>query len=100
MPSKAVPACDAAAIDRLVASGSFATTHVAIPQLAPYFDAFTAEDVEKLLRGGLDNDQIRWIASDTDVRHFYTILLDAFAGQIDAEIEAKAGEVFRVGNQS
>jgi len=85
----------AAAVDRLVASGSFATTHVAITQLAPYFDAFTAEDAEKLIRGGLDNDQVRWIASDSDVRHFYTSLLDAFAGQIDPKIEAEAGEVFR-----
>ncbi len=84
-----------AAIDRLLESGSFAMTHTAISQLLPFFDAFTDDDANKLVKGGLANDQIRWIGSDNDVRHFYTTLLDAFKGQLDAKSEADADKAFR-----
>lgn len=84
-----------AAIDRLVESGSFAMTHLAISQLHPFADAFTPDDAEKLVRGGLGNDQVRWIASDSDVRAFYTSLLNRFTGELDFGLEAQADAAFR-----
>ncbi|WP_342658247.1 PIN domain-containing protein [Sphingomonas sp. NY01] len=85
----------AAAINRLIESGSFAMTHLAVSQLQPFSDALTANDAGKLVRGGLDNDQVRWIAGDSDVRAFYTSLLDRFTGQLDFGLEADADDAFR-----
>lgn len=85
----------AAAISRLTSSGSFAMTHLALAQLLPFVYALTNEDATALIRGGLDNDQIRWIATDSDVKSFYKDLLDTFEADLDGELVAEAKDIFR-----
>lgn len=84
-----------AAIDLLIESGSFAMTHHAISKLWSFADNFTASDAERLVKGGLENAQIKWIATDGDVQRFYTYILDTFKGQLDFGIEADADAKFR-----
>lgn len=84
-----------AAIKSFVDSGSFSTTHWAITQLVPFQDALTLKDARELVRAGLENSQIRWVGSDSDVQSFYTNILDAFKGQLDAQVEEEANEAFR-----
>lgn len=81
-------------IDDLVTSPSFSVTHWAISKIEPFFDALTSEDAVKLLRGGLDNSQIRWISSDPDVKGFYTRLLDTFEHHLEAGLLDEAHGVF------
>jgi predicted nucleic acid-binding protein len=65
-----------AAIDRLTQSGSFATTHRAIAELAPFIDALTLEEIQELVDAARNNDQIGWIGTDDDVKQFYAPLLE------------------------
>ena len=84
----------AVAIDRLVDSTSFSSTHHAIANLLPFLDAFTIEDANKMVTGVLNNDQIRWISTDSDVNVFYNLLLAIFAGKLDFGLEADARKIF------
>lgn len=63
------------AISTLVQSGSFATTHSAIAKLEELRATLDTADAERLLRAAVDNRQIGWIASDSDVYAFFTALL-------------------------
>ena len=57
------------AIERLEESGSFAATHKAISTLDDY-DDFKDSEVKRILKSYLDNNQIRRILEDEDVREF------------------------------
>lgn len=63
------------AIAMLVTSGSFATTHSAIERLEDLRAALNKDDAERLLTAAVDNNQISWIASDSDVYSFFKALL-------------------------
>jgi predicted nucleic acid-binding protein len=84
-----------AVIKSLVESGTFATTHRAIAQLDAYFDAITADDANLLLEKGLSNSQISWISTDSDVKSFYSKLLDKFSGQFKGELEEQGLQTFK-----
>jgi hypothetical protein len=62
-------------VDELLASGNFASTHAIIEQLRK-FDFFTNKQVSLLFQALVGNNQVSWIASDTDVREFYLGLKD------------------------
>lgn len=62
-------------IEKLSSSGSFATTHSIIAALSKY-NSYSAKQAEDLANALLLNNQIRWIASDDDVRNFYKKLHD------------------------
>lgn len=83
-----------AAIKLLVQSGSFATTHYGISMVNAFFDALTKEDAEELLQAGVDNQQIRWIHADDDVKWFYKRLLTTFAGQFSPGLEQKGTNIY------
>jgi predicted nucleic acid-binding protein len=57
-------------IDAFTQSGNFASTHLAIVRLNPYVDFLTPEEAEEVMQGALSNNQIAWIASDSDVEGF------------------------------
>lgn len=82
-----------AAIEELVDSGSFATTHAAVAKLQPLRATLNKSDVERLLTAAIDNNQIHWIASDSDVYAFFTALLSEHTG-IDPGLFEAAAEVF------
>lgn len=68
-------ALKAAAIDRLVGSSTFQTTHEAIRDMQPFQSRLTTQEAQRLLQAANDNSQIRWIISDSDV---YSFFMDVF----------------------
>jgi len=73
------------AIRYLEESSSFATTHVAIRNLQRYTDLFDPADATLLFRA-LNNPQVGWIISDSDVYDFYLNLANRFLTLIDPEL--------------
>jgi predicted nucleic acid-binding protein len=65
------------AIDALKHSGSFAGTHAAIAQLAPFADVLTPEEIDELIDAAETNSQIAWVCRDPDVKRFYEPLLES-----------------------
>lgn len=57
-------------VDELFESGNFASTHAIIEQLN-VFDFFTNKQVSRLFQALVENNQVSWIAADTDIRNFY-----------------------------
>jgi len=58
-----------ALIDELFESGSFARTHELVGKLQNY-SYFSAKEVARILDAAVANDQVGWIATDTDVSDF------------------------------
>jgi hypothetical protein len=75
----------ASAIERLLNSGAFSSTHTAIARLALFVDDLSWAEADKILDVGLENSQIRWIGTDSDVRTFYETIIEKFADKINDE---------------
>lgn len=75
------------AIDRLIYSGSFATTHNAISELIPFIDELKWDEVERIFDAGLSNNQIDWIGTDADVNAFYRTLMAKWEQKLTPESE-------------
>lgn len=63
------------AIDSLIESRSFASTHYAVGLLNPYISFLTDEEAEEVVQGAMSNSQVAWIASDADVEAFLKEML-------------------------
>jgi hypothetical protein len=48
-------------------------THSAIAELSPFTDALTLDEMEELVEAAQNNNQIAWILTDEDVRHFHEL---------------------------
>lgn len=84
------------AILRLEQSRSFATTHSAVALLSQFRESLTKAEAERLLNAAINNDQVRWIATDSDVYAFFTMLiLDHM--DMDPALFDGAAEVFGLG---
>jgi hypothetical protein len=59
----------------LLTSGNFATTHKAIAELAIY-DKFPEATARKIATAFIENDQVRWIKDDEDVKEFFGKFMD------------------------
>ena len=81
------------AIQMLVDSGSFTTTHAAISRLNYLRSTLRRSDAERMIRAAVDNAQIRWIATDSDVYAFFASLLTEHS-DIDADLFEEAVDVF------
>jgi hypothetical protein len=81
------------AIQMLVNSGSFASTHAAISHLALFRTMLRRTDAERLIGAAVVNDQIRWIATDSDVYAFFASLLTEHS-DIDNDLFEEAVDVF------
>lgn len=64
------------AISALVSSQSFAQTHQAIATLSSLMNWVNVEDANKLFEAALENVQVKWILTDSDVNGFYLDLLN------------------------
>lgn len=83
------PAIDLAkqqAIEQLVNSESFQLTHRAIAKLSKVIPSITVEDADKLFAAATENQQIRWIISDSDVRSFYLEVLNMHFIDADSDL--------------
>lgn len=74
------------ALNRLIQSGSFQTTHEAIKEIAPFQGSLTSQEAERLLRAANDNNQIRWIISDSDVYSFFMSLFTDHYSDISGDL--------------
>ena len=81
------------AINDLTESASFADTHSAIAKLEEFRATITDEEAEELLNAAINNNQISWIASDSDVFSFFTAILSEHPC-IRAELIDEASSVF------
>lgn len=81
------------AMQMLIDSGSFATTHGAISRLEYFRGMLRRSDAERLIRAAVDNAQIRWIATDSDVFAFFSSLLTEHS-DIDDDLFEAAVDVF------
>jgi predicted nucleic acid-binding protein len=68
----------------LANSASFSQTHAIIPKLSRFSD-FTPEQVNAIVMAAVSNNQIYWIADDSDVRRFLERIAGAWEDQIDPE---------------
>lgn len=84
------------AIDRLVNSGAFATTHNAIALLKPYLPFFTEEEAEEVVQGALSNSQVNWIMNDTDVEQFFRGLLEENGEHLSPRLRERLEEALGV----
>jgi hypothetical protein len=80
-------------IDSLISSGSFASTHIAIEKLASLSNLLTIDDAKKLIAGAIENFQISYIGTDSDVTDFYRPLIEQFGAQLDKATLAAIAEV-------
>ncbi|MBH1529020.1 PIN domain-containing protein [Stenotrophomonas sp. NRRL B-14846] len=76
----------AQAIQQLVQSDSFLATHKAIAKLSKVIPLITVQDAEELFNAAIDNQQIRWIISDSDVRSFYVTILNMHFVDADSDL--------------
>jgi predicted nucleic acid-binding protein len=63
------------AIQALVNSRGFASTHSAVSKLEKYAE-FNKSQVNELVQAGISNQQVNWILSDQDVYNFYNTLIN------------------------
>ena len=68
-------------IDALIQSSSFAESHDLVAQLLHY-DSFNQEEALRLLSGGLENNQVRWLAQDEDVVMLLSKVLSPHRGAL------------------
>jgi hypothetical protein len=94
------------AVGRLLASGAFSTTHLAINDLMQFAD-FTPAQVELLVEAPSRNNQIGWILGDADVQEFFGRLLDRYGSSLrDEQVQSlradldSAAEFWRVEDSS
>lgn len=81
------------AIEMLINSGSFATTHSAISKLNIFAD-YNDEQVNAIIKASIENNQISWIKEDPDVREFLTSLVKAYPKNIDPVLLQSFNEMY------
>lgn len=79
------------AIDALIASPNFRSTHLAIQKLSSFAD-FSATEAASLVDAAHANSQIRLILGDVDVRAFYRSLLERFGDELPEDSVAMLRE--------
>lgn len=70
------------AVQQLVGSGAFATTHSAVAKLSG-FENFSQPQVSEIVDAALTNNQVKWILGDTDVFEFMTKFAADYKDKID-----------------
>ncbi|EHU9474394.1 DUF4935 domain-containing protein [Vibrio parahaemolyticus] len=80
------------AIDVLAESTSFSDSHDAIKRLTG-FEEYTQAQVVRIISIYHDNTQVRWIATDTDIKAFGKHLVDTYPDYIEAEALEKFREL-------
>lgn len=82
-----------AAVQALVNSLSFATTHAAVSKLHGYLHLLEPQDVVALAESATKNSQVSWIMTDADVRAFYTALLAFKSKDLPPELEYEVSKL-------
>lgn len=72
------------AVQQLVSSGSFVTTHAAVAKLSK-LENFSQSQVSEMLDAAIHNNQIAWILGDQDVYEFVSKLVTEYKDKIEEE---------------
>jgi predicted nucleic acid-binding protein len=81
------------AVQNLESSGAFSTTHWAIASMPPIW-VLTNSQIARLLRAAVENNQISWICSDSDVSAFFKELYAMGKEHLDADVAEKFSELY------
>lgn len=81
-------------IEQLIVSGSFSGTHGAVAEIANFIKYFSDDDVQKLIKAAVENEQIYWIASDEDVKDFFIKLYQSKHQIIPEDIKSQFEQYF------
>lgn len=73
------------AVQQLVGSRAFVTTHSAVAKLSG-FENFSQSQVSEIVDAALTNNQVNWILGDNDVFEFMTKLAAEYKNKIDEEV--------------
>lgn len=73
------------AIQKLLNSGNFSTTHLAIAELEEFRNYLSDEEVLQILEATISNNQINWILTDDDVKQFISDLFEAKKETLEKE---------------
>jgi predicted nucleic acid-binding protein len=71
-------------IKQLAGSGTFAKTHAVIAKLSKQTE-FSTDQVEQLVKIAEQNNQVGWIAEDSDVHEFYASLWKKYGDKIQPD---------------
>lgn len=82
------------AVENLVNSGSFSSTHAAIDRLSLLVDNLSWQDAERIFNAGITNSQISWISSDSDVRGFYQTLIAKYGHKLEDGMQVQLKRSF------
>jgi len=83
-------------IRELVASRSFANTHLMISSLSEYMQYFSNQDVVDLIDASTENSQIYSISTDEDVKQFFISLSESKSQIItDEEVMLRFKQIFK-----
>ncbi|MDU3820691.1 MAG: PIN domain-containing protein [Cutibacterium granulosum] len=80
-------------ITALEESPSFASTHAAIAGLDPC-ESYTGSQKRRIIKAGMENDQVYSIGEDYDVKDFYCVFLDRFRSELSDAEKHHFGEYF------
>jgi hypothetical protein len=75
-------------IEELIASPSFADSHRVVAELMRY-DTFSLAEAERILTGGMENSQVRWLAEDEDVHAFLQRLITPHRNALSKSLVAR-----------
>jgi rRNA-processing protein FCF1 len=81
-------------IDELADSGSFSSSHAVVARLNTISE-FSVTQIESILTSYVKNKQVRWIASDTDMREFAEKLIEKVSDDFNQELVEKVKEYIK-----
>lgn len=82
-------------INQLINSNSFRNTHRRINQIESFINYFSDEEIEAILNASLENEEIRRIIDDTDVKEFIGQLFDAKNELLSQEKQNQLSELLQ-----
>lgn len=85
----------AEAVNALALSGSFSSTHSAISDLSDKIKYLSDEDIQKLIKASVENEQISWISEDEDVKGFFKNIYQVKQKIIPEDIEVQFLQHFK-----
>ena len=81
------------AIENLIGSVNFASTHSAISAMEPYIRFLTKDEANDVISGCLSNSQIRWIVGDPDVYSFLKSIYLKFGESLSESLRPRLEEL-------
>ncbi len=81
-------------IEMLINASNFGTTHEAIERLENYIQFLSEEEIARILIASFQNDQVRWIINDEDVKQFIGKLFKSHDELEDLVVQGFLEEIF------